>query len=127
MVQFQRSVSHLVRSGQGSGFDGLAAWRLGTPGSHRLLSVSDINCAPTQVSRVIRQGLLGPVSIGFPSEPRFGPTGPDKLWPITQLSCLDVPLMYGPPSHSYAPSGAPLGPDIRLGSMAAMRRPHRTP
>ena len=105
VVARPRSVSHVVRPRQGLGFEGLGWVPLGPKRARQgpVWSCTGPYISRTLIrdSRVIRQGLSGPVgsyrvSDGFPSEPCFDTTGPEGSRRIPRLSRIDARWMYGP-------------------------------
>ena len=136
VVGRQRSVSHFVRSHQGSGFDGLGWVPLGPKRARQGPVWSRlgpyISRTPIWNSRVICRGSsdpLGPyrVPTGFRRNPvlaRRDPMIPDGARRIARLSRIGARLMYGPirdPTASpralqrpvgtrWAPGGPPAAP-----------------
>ena len=97
------SVSHVVGPGQGSGLMGLVGSRWAPSGHFR------VPYGPVYQSYIVNDtgqsngpsGLVGSRqaksgSDGFPSEPCFGTTGPDKARRVARLSRIGARLMYRP-------------------------------
>ena len=93
-VRRRRSMSHMVRPCQESGFDGS---HQGTSGSCIVRMGPYMRRTPIRDSRVIHQGPSGHIGFRWVSfEPCFGTTGPDGARRIARLSHIGARLMYGP-------------------------------